>query len=60
MPDISMCANKECPLKKTCYRYNATPSEFRQSYAKFEYDKDTNSCDYYVKDVKNGKDNTRV
>jgi hypothetical protein len=38
MPDISMCTNEECPLKETCYRYNATPSEFMQAYAKFEYD----------------------
>jgi hypothetical protein len=60
MPDISMCTNEECPLKETCYRYNATPSEFMQAYAKFEYDKDTKSCDYYWKNVKDGKDNTRV
>lgn len=60
MPDITMCANKKCPLKKTCYRYTATPSKFMQSYAGFEYDKDTKSCDYYVKNVKNGKDNTGV
>lgn len=27
MPDISMCPNKTCPSKWSCYRYNATPSQ---------------------------------
>jgi len=31
-PDISMCSTKECPLHETCYRFTATPSDFRQSY----------------------------
>ena len=44
MPDISMCLNKECPLKDNCYRYVAKPSEFRQSYSEFKYN---NGCDYY-------------
>ena len=32
MPDITMCSGKDCPLKESCYRYTAKPSEFRQSY----------------------------
>ena len=60
MPDISMCDNEQCPLKETCYRFTATPSEFRQAYAKFKYNEETESCDYYWKDVKDGKDNSRV
>ena len=32
MPDISMCNNKDCKSRKTCYRYMAPPSEFMQSY----------------------------
>ena len=36
MPDITMCVGekdeKDCPLKETCYRYKAKPSEFWQSY----------------------------
>lgn len=31
MPDITMCMGKDCPLKETCYRYKAEPSEY-QSY----------------------------
>lgn len=32
MPDISMCAQKECPKAKTCYRLRVRPSEYSQSY----------------------------
>ena len=30
-PDITMCSGKDCPLKETCYRYKAEPSDY-QSY----------------------------
>lgn len=36
MPDITMCENKECPLKDKCFRYTATPSEHIQSYSYFK------------------------
>lgn len=36
MPDISMCANCECPFRKICYRYLAEPTEDYQSYADFK------------------------
>lgn len=32
MADITMCGGKECPMKENCYRFTATPNEFRQSY----------------------------
>jgi hypothetical protein len=32
MPDITMCPGTNCPHKETCYRYTATPSEYRQAY----------------------------
>jgi hypothetical protein len=35
MPDISMCKNIHCPLKETCYRFTAKPSEYIQSYSDF-------------------------
>ena len=53
MPDISKCEGRECPLKENCYRFTATPSEFRQSYFEdppykvFEEDGNEVSCDYY-------------
>ena len=37
MPDITKCSNESCPLKESCYRWTSKPSEFQQSYAKFDY-----------------------
>ena len=36
MPDISMCLNKSCPARKSCFRYIAKPNDFKQSYSHFE------------------------
>jgi hypothetical protein len=47
MPDISKCANENCPMKHSCYRYTAQPSEYWQSYGSFEYSFVTDSCKYY-------------
>ena len=30
--DGTMCDGKECPVKDDCYRFTATPNEYRQSY----------------------------
>ena len=46
--DISMCVNKECTLKESCYRQKAYADKFRQAYGDFKQDKDGN-CDYYWK-----------
>ena len=32
MPDISMCNDYSCPDFERCYRAQAKPSEYRQSY----------------------------
>lgn len=32
MPDISMCNDYSCPDFNRCYRAQAKPSEYRQSY----------------------------
>lgn len=49
MPDISMCANSECPMKKDCYRNPAsgTKPSLMQSWSAFAPDKDGN-CENYV------------
>jgi hypothetical protein len=47
MPDLTMCGNKKCPLKETCYRYIAHPDIF-QSYGKFYPDSDSNTCEHYI------------
>ena len=32
MADITMCEGAGCTLKENCYRFTATPCEYRQSY----------------------------
>ena len=46
MPDISLCRNEECSLKKKCYRYTATPNKKLQAYGYFKPDQE-GKCDYY-------------
>jgi hypothetical protein len=47
MADITMCQDKECTLAATCYRFTATPNEWRQSY--FMYSpRDGGACNQYV------------
>jgi hypothetical protein len=54
MADITMCANKECPLRETCYRVQAPINEYRQSWSL--YDPDENGvCDHYVKTAEESK-----
>ena len=36
MADITMCTNNNCPVRATCYRHTAKPSE-RQSYSYFSF-----------------------
>lgn len=40
MPDITMCANKKCKLRRNCYRFMAIPDNNYQSYAGFVPDFD--------------------
>lgn len=44
MADITMCANKSCPMRDTCYRAMANPG-FWQSWAAFEGGE---GCRHYV------------
>jgi hypothetical protein len=52
MADITMCKGHGCPLAKQCYRHNATPSGFTQSWAMFdEAPKDERGeCSYFWRD----------
>ena len=47
MPDISMCKGTNCPLKETCYRHKATPSDW-QSYFTEPPVKEDGTCDHYM------------
>ena len=56
MPDITMCKNKDCTIKETCYRYNANPNPYWQSYTTFSQNID-GYCDYYWNNDKQTKAN---
>lgn len=47
MPDITMCSGDGCRIRSTCYRFNAKPCEFRQSYFVEPPVKEDGDCDYY-------------
>lgn len=40
MPDITMCTNEDCPLSFHCWRFNCPPSNYAQSYVKFQPNED--------------------
>jgi len=42
-----MCSNDECPMADECYRHEAKPSTFRQSFAKFE-PQTPDKCAYFM------------
>ena len=45
MPDISMCMGRDCPLKETCYRHKAKPSDYQSYFMEAPY-KD-GDCSHY-------------
>jgi hypothetical protein len=49
-PDISMCADDECPSRAECYRHKASgtkPCEYRQAFADFERQPDRDQCPFF-------------
>lgn len=46
MPDITMCEDKKCPKKDTCYRFLAEPTPCWQPYFVNSPRKGKN-CEYY-------------
>lgn len=47
MPDITMCTDESCPVKEKCWRHEAPPSEFRQSYF-CESPRLEETCEYFM------------
>jgi hypothetical protein len=46
-PDISMCADDECPSRAKCYRSKASgtvPSEYQQAFTDFEREPEDERC----------------
>lgn len=54
MPDISLCTNSKCDLRKSCYRYMAEPDRYGQAYSIFEPRAD-GSCEYYWNYINDSK-----
>lgn len=55
MVDISMCVQNECPKFGECYRAQAKPSEYRQSYfTGLNFDED--GCVYLIKMLQTSPD----
>jgi hypothetical protein len=53
-PDISMCADDECPSRAKCYRSKASgtkPCEYRQAFADFEREPEDERCGYFWPNV---------
>lgn len=42
--DITMCSNTSCKIREKCYRQQATPKPFWQSWAMFKPDSDVEVC----------------
>ena len=47
MPDISMCPGTACTKRNECYRYRATPSEYRQSFFTIAPMNSDGDCEYF-------------
>ncbi len=58
MPDISLCTNQECPLKRDCFRFNAIPNPLYQSIMKYTFyvENGKTKCDDMIKMTKADKD----
>ena len=48
MADIAMCMNEACKLWESCYRAQATPNPYAQSYAGFKPE-ENGECNHYWK-----------
>ena len=47
MPDISMCADDDCPTRHKCRRHKASgtvPDQYRQAFANFEREPEDERC----------------
>ena len=47
MPDISMCADDECPARTRCYRHKASgtvPGEYQQAFTDFQREPEDERC----------------
>ena len=45
MPDITMCPGGGCPLKESCHRFTAKPSDYQSYFVEPPYNDD--ECDMF-------------
>ena len=53
-PDISMCADDECPSRAECYRHKASgtvPSEYQQAFTDFQRQPKDQRCPQFWPNV---------
>jgi len=60
MADISKCNDIHCPSKRICYRFTATPSEFRQSWIQTNRQADAYNCNLFYPNDKAEQKNTII
>ena len=48
MPDMTMCLNEDCKMKRKCYRHEAKPASPQQPYARF-VPEDDGECEHFLK-----------
>lgn len=58
MPDITLCKDETCKIKKDCYRYTAIPGEY-QSYFMNSPRKNSDKCEFLIKNRRKGDTNAR-
>lgn len=58
MPDITLCPGNNCPMKETCYRYKATPSDYQSYFMEtpFKMIEGKIDCDHYMEVYKKKTD----
>jgi hypothetical protein len=47
MADITMCSGKDCPLKRNCKRFTATPGMWQSYFSVLPYNFKTKICEMF-------------
>lgn len=49
LTDITMCDDRECPLKDSCFRFRATPSQWQSFFVNSPNQYGNSECPQYLK-----------
>jgi hypothetical protein len=56
-PDITMCLEKKCPIKRKCYRHIAKPDKWQSYFVEVHFEKGlgkSGKCEYFWDVTKEG------